>query len=655
MVAPLSVVAELSISRLAMAASGMLLVRAVAGPAAGWLPVLAFGPLLGFGASSLILLGIWTAGGRGIWTIYASATLVMALLPFARRLQGRWNLPVTVPGDPAALSALLLIVPLVVAAPFANVGRQVGDGKAYRAYFTADYVWRRAVVAELAKGQVPPANPFYFDDALHYYWLPHLASAVNYRNDVASLDEDLLVESVLIDLGFVAFLYGLARYFVRRPLLAAAGVAAAILCASYEGIYAIWAHWRLGAPFDLVRYLNIDALSRWEFGALPIDGLQRVLFYQPHHAVGYAIGFLGVLAVTSRARRLDPAAMGVAGVLLGLSTLVSSFAGLMLTAVAALHEGVSCLRSLEWKRAVIHAAAAAIPLALAAIVVSSLHYVDAGGSILRFGLNPLALHSPVIGAALSFGPMLLVAALAAWASWRSWKASGRMRTFFLALAAICVLFYFFIDIRDHQDVYVGWRVGHLWFIGSAAISAIAFEWVRGLSGARRAVAGMVIVTAMLLALPTSLIDIYNTQDVSNRANGPGFPWTLVLKDAELDGLEWIRQNTPPTALMQVDPVARGVAGWAYLPAFAERRMAVGLPISMVPRRKYEYGSRIAASLFDGDVPAAHELARGYGVQYLVVGRPEREHHPGVQERFDEQPAYLEPMFRNEEMAIYRVR
>jgi hypothetical protein len=281
--------------------------------------------------------------------------------------------------------------------------------------------------------------------------------------------------------------------------------------------------------------------------------------------------------------------------------------------------------------------------------------VDEGGSILMFGPNPVAFRNPVIGAALSFGPMLIVASLAAWASWRSSKASGRMRTFFLALAAICVLFYFFIDIRDHQDVYVGWRVGHLWFIGSAAISAIAFEWVRALSGMRRAAGVTAVVAALLLALPTSLIDIYNTQDISNRANGPGFPWTLVLKDAELDGFEWIRQNTPPTALMQVDPVARGVAGWAYLPAFAERRMAVGLPISMVPRQKYEYGSRLASSLFDGDVPAAHDLARRYGVQYLVVGRPERERHPGVQERFDEQPAYLEPVFHNEEMAIYRVR
>jgi hypothetical protein len=67
-----------------------------------------------------------------------------------------------------------------------------------------------------------------------------------------------------------------------------------------------------------VRYLNIDAVSRWMFDSMPIDGLQRLLLYQPHHQVGYAMGLLGLIAVARRTRRYDPAALAVAGVLLGL-------------------------------------------------------------------------------------------------------------------------------------------------------------------------------------------------------------------------------------------------------------------------------------------------------------------------------------------------
>ena len=76
------------------------------------------------------------------------------------------------------LLLVLLLVPLVVGRPFALVGADVADGQVYRAYFTADYVWRRAVVAKLAKGEFLPVNPFYAGDQLHYYWLPHLRNAV---------------------------------------------------------------------------------------------------------------------------------------------------------------------------------------------------------------------------------------------------------------------------------------------------------------------------------------------------------------------------------------------------------------------------------------------------------------------------------------------
>ena len=75
----------------------------------------------------------------------------------------------------------LLIVPLVVARPFSLVGAERPRATSTGPYFTADYVWRRAVVAELAKGDFLPANPFYVGDVLHYYWLPHLLSAVEYR------------------------------------------------------------------------------------------------------------------------------------------------------------------------------------------------------------------------------------------------------------------------------------------------------------------------------------------------------------------------------------------------------------------------------------------------------------------------------------------
>lgn len=649
---PVSVLITLA-EKAAMFLPGLLLIRAVAGPAAGWLPVVAFGPFIGFGLSTLVMLGLWVGGARGMWLFAGAPAIVLILVPFGKRMRDRWPFPVTSRHDRAALAALLLLGLLIVAAPFAHVGEPLDAGKAYRAYFTADYVWRRAVVAELAKGDMLPANPFYLDDPLHYYWLPHLPSAAAYRNGHIDLDQVLLLHSVVMDAAFVAFLYGFARWLVPLPWAAGLGVATSIVATSYEGLFALWDLWRKGAPLTLVRYLNIDAVTRWVMHGMPIDGLQRVLFYQPHHALGYGLGFMGVMAVATRQRRFDPAAFAVAGVLLGMSTLVSSFAGLMLTCAAAVWEFVSVLRWREWWRASAHIAAASLPLVLAAALVTALQYVDVGGSIIRIGPNALAFADVWRVTALSFGPIIVLTALAAWVFGR--RRDGRA-SLFAALWVMCAGFYFFVDIRDHQDVYVGWRVGHLWFIASAGLAAVAFQWVATLRPPWRVVTAAGLGFGISAALPTTIIDVYNTQDIYNWGNGPGFTWTLFLSPDEQEAIAWIKANTRPGAVFQLDAAERGPQGWAYLPAFAERRMAVGLPISMVPLQKYQEGSARATWIFDTvSAESAHWLARHNGIEYLYIGAPERRAHPGAQARFDGAPEFFDVVFRNPEATIYRVR
>ena len=97
-------------------------------------------------------------------------------------------------------------MPVVVGLPFAHLGEITANGQDYRAYFTADYAWRRAVVSELAKGDVLPINPYFAGDPLHYYWMPHVFSAVQYRVAAgwATLDELLTMQSIWIDAMFIA-------------------------------------------------------------------------------------------------------------------------------------------------------------------------------------------------------------------------------------------------------------------------------------------------------------------------------------------------------------------------------------------------------------------------------------------------------------------
>lgn len=634
---------------------GVLMMRAVA-PSQGWLPAFGFGPFLGQAISSLVLTLLWVAGARGGWLLIAAPLLAAGLARPARALRDRWTMPAAEPQDALVLPLLLLIVPFIVGLPFAHVGDITPAGQAYRAYFTADYVWRRAVVLELAKGASPlPVNPYFAGDDLHYYWMPHMLNALQYRiaSAWATLDELLLIHSVAIDLFLVAFLYGMARTFRVRAWAAAGGVVFAILASSFEGAYVLFDNSLKNVPWSALTNLNIDAISRWYFQGIPIDGLQRLLFYQPHHAAGYVIGFTGLLAIATRTRARDGAAFAIAGLCLGLATVISSFAGLMVTAGAALYELVGLIRSRDIRRGAIHAVAAGIPLGICVALVYALRYVDTGGQVLQVGVNRLAFHDVIWVTVLSCGPILAVTLLALPLVW----SARRGVAIFGALAITSIAFYFFVNVRDHQDVYVGWRVGHFMFMSAAVIIGILLERVAETPSAMQPLQWAVIIVAFLAGLPTTIIDVYNTQDISEHGEPPY--WTMMLKPDELQAFDWIGKHTRVDATMQVDPLIRQAGAkddnWAYIPAFAGRRMAYGLPISMVPIGKYEQASAEIQKLFDESPLAAYERAAKSKVNYVLVGPPERAAHAGIDERLNSIPNQMPLVFKNATISIYEVR
>ena len=307
-----------------------------------------------------------------------------------------------------------------------------------------------------------------------------------------------------------------------------------------------------------------------------------------------------------------------------------------------------------WRSLLPAALAGAVPLALATAAAISLGYVDRNSSgLVRVMVNPMAVTEPVWAIFLSFGPLLLLSIVGAAVAIR------RRATELLAIAAIIVVsfaFYFFVDLRGHQFVYVGWRAGHLLFVAFTVLTAYALQEigsgtaapagcgrgaVRGARGCRR-------------RRPSrSTFTIRRTSTTASRR--AGFRWTLVLDRDELEALAWIRALTPPDAVVQIDPFPRDAYTWAYIPAFAERRMAAGLPISMVPLEKYETASREVKTVFTADSgQAAHQRAVELGIDYLFVGRPEREANPQLEDRLGQRPDLFQPVFRNNTISIYFV-
>jgi hypothetical protein len=639
---------------------GVLLARRLYGSQPGvWAAAFLAGPSWGYVFSSVVLLGLWAMGVRRFVWLMASPIPALAAVWPARALAGDLSIPAIGKREVAAISLVLLSVPAIVGLPFAHVGADLPDGRAYRAYFTADMVWASAVVSEVSKGDMPPVNPFYVGDRLHYYWFAHLLPAAEHRAfpRQVSVDQLLLVNAVACGLGFVGFFYFLVRHFVARPWPAAIACLGVIFCSSFEGAERLWTFWRSGLPIgnwlDALRAVNIDAVTRWFHGGMPVDGLQRLLLYQPQHQLTYLLGLSALLLLAQVRNPARAAVLFLAGVFLGLALLMSSFDAVMLVVMAAAYEAWRLIELRRWKAFLPCMLAAAVPMAVAVAAIWALVYVDTGGRLVALGPNPVATSRVWENLFLSFGPVAIAAGIGIGAAaWRG--ALGRFAPIWIALAT-CVAFYFLVDLPDHGSVYVGWHAGHLAFIAMGALVAYGLQewWAAG--GTRRAATMAALAIVALVALPMVLIDVYNTQDVWNRDPGPGFRMTVVLTPQELAGLDWIKRSTRPDARVQVDPNVRGRDTWSYIPTFAERRMSYGLPISMIPTAKYEAASRLVRELYLAtSAEDAYARASSMCIDYLVVGPPERAAYPQFQPMLDRSPELFPAMFRNSDIVVYGV-
>ena len=109
------------------------------------------------------------------------------------------------------------------------------------------------------------------------------------------------------------------------------------------------------------------------------------------------------------------------------------------------------------------------------------------------------------------------------------------------------------------------------------------------------------------------------------ARDPGSRWTIWTTPEQQQAFAWIKANTPDTAIVQMEPVVRGREHWTLIPSFAGRRMAAGLPISLLPLPdNQERSDRVKAIFSTSD--ALRRRRRGAGVlriDYLYVDENRR--------------------------------
>jgi hypothetical protein len=612
------------------------------------------GALLGYGLAQMAIWVMIASHKASLpWFVIAWLALLAGTMA-VWRAQGAApaiRIPDWTAADMRALLLVLLLVPALMGPPYANLGRTDEQGnRYYRAYFTADFLWHSALAFELGKFSLPPRNPYLTPRAMNYYWTYFLLPATVAQltppppPSFASVQRCLKANALLSGLLMIGALFLLVRSAVPRPWPAAVAVALAVLAASAEGAYAIGDLVTRGRPLAELRDLNIDAVTAWHFNGMRIDNVPRSLWYTPQHTTAVALGLIGWLIAVLTGAAAPLAAIAGAGLALGLATTMNPLLGACFSLVYGAAIAVDAVRTPGGWRLLHRHAPAALPVVLAVAWGSASRVMDGAASALQIGLAGVTENRPIMTLMLSLGPVLLPSL----AGIRP-LAGASFRPVWMASAGILLGLFLLYFVRISEGSWVGFRAGQILLVSIPILLARTLAAIGPRAAA--ALAGVVLVAGA----PTTLIDTWNAQDISNHRPGPGFRWTLWTTRDQQQAFAWIRAHTPTDAVVQMEPMIRGREHWTLIPSFAGRRMAAGLPISLLPQPEYLESSELVQTLFSTTNPdEASDIARRLRIDYLYVDSTDTSAYPDGVRKFDEQPALFARVFTSGDVRVYRV-
>ncbi len=234
---PLGGAAATIISFMAMAFAGIACLRRLLPALDSSICVIIFGSILGLagGRICLVLTGLCFGPSSFAAALALGLLLCAALLSFWPRPPAlpRWN------GEDwhellwilGLNSAILLAMTL----PYWGAGHLTSKGYAFVPHFDEDYLNHISVTAELAHS-LPPQNPYFAGQTLHYYWFYHLWPAAVVNLSGATARDALVLTLPWAVLLFVGALTCLVRLFMPRSSPRHLAVGLGFLSPSFIGL-----------------------------------------------------------------------------------------------------------------------------------------------------------------------------------------------------------------------------------------------------------------------------------------------------------------------------------------------------------------------------------------------------------------------------------
>lgn len=609
---------------------------------------LAWSIVLGFQIIAVLssLANIIIPGWIGTAYLPLIAALLL-LIPACRRFKVCYKMRQRESWD---IGVVLLITSLAVSLPFGMIGRDCGDATCYRSYFDNDFFTQLAVAAELSHGTVPPRNPYFSGETLHYYWLPLQATATVFRAARESVTLESIHRSQCIMIGylFVVILLRLTACLVSSPPFRTIGVVLLILSSSFEGAFLWFRNWTTNDAIGHYTTFNIDGLSRLLWEPPLIDSLYRGLLFTPQHLLGLCL--LMMLMIIQMERHSESESHWVVFVLLTSILLNSVFmaaAGFFWLGAAELFNLIKT-KKWRWTRYATAILAGIVSVGLA----MQFGMITAHPGDVYFGFRISSLSALFAILFLNFGAVPILSLGGIWAA----QAHDRNHTIPIALmAAIGYGFVFFVSMSGYPNEF-GLRGGFIVLVASTplvtSLLALLFQNRNRVSK----ISAAFLVALLAPGIMTTIYDVLNFTDIQNPA------YTCRVDRDTRTALDWIRKNTESKAIIQNDPSPfsdeRFGAIPNLIPPLAQRCLAVGPEHFSGQFQVGRHVAREKIAVIESALRAEHlldpiELFYTDGIQYWLIGPDESAKYPLILSAMTESP-FTFSVYNSRHHHVFRV-
>lgn len=575
---------------------------------------------------------------------------------------------------------LLLLVALTLTfEPFANLGKRTIYGYAYRKYFPGDFLKQVAMTAELAKGEIPPQNPWFAGEKLHYYWWYFILPASFHRFIEINISiKTLLVLSTLITNGLFLFLmFSTLRLFTSGQMAPFLVTLIGIVAHSYEGSY-LW--WELQRPLkgflEQARAYNVDGLTRWFWGHPQMDGFFRSLLYSPPHlqALTFLLAAISVLRLHNVLGNLSLSL--ITGLMVGASVGYSVFVGLIVALWYGLYLGIQVILSKEFKR---HLLSFFLSIGFVGFWIALFYGLEMfvrnpdTGLVLYTG-KALKEYGPLVFL-MNYGPPSIFGVLGILLVLKRFytlvksprgkvedqgSIEGHHLPFscfypqssifgLLLLLLLAVTLVSTVALEGFPSD-VGLKLGLVILLTLLVFSAISLEFLH--QKLFPPVFYLLIILICAPALVTVIVDWSNSSDIYNTFQ------TLYVSPEKMEAATWIKTHVPENAIVQSSS-PEFQSPFTLVPVLGERRTAVGdkffARIFQIPQTAVDRRKRDIRQLFETDnLTTTLELLKEYQIGYIYVGGEEKSSYPFGVLKFYRFPNLFEKVYGNSKVDIFKV-